>query len=334
MMERILVFTKVVNMDKLNKRNFKLDAINLFNKWKPGTIIATLLVVAVAIPIILRSIKVIPVGQVGLQEINGLTTPKSLKPGLNFVSPFSQVTLVPTRIQDLKQKIEATSQEGLKFEVEISLQYRINPQQVFTVYEKVGFNNDEILVSRYRSLVREVTALYPLEEMATEKRREVANKLKERLQENLSPLGYIVEEALIREIFLPEDVQQAFNQKIKVQQEGEQMTFTLEKARQEAQQQKIQAQGEADAQKIKAQSDAQSQIVKAKAEAESQQLLSRDLTPSLLQLRAIEATEKIGTSPNAKIYIGLGNSSEGNISPLLWSDVLKAQQNQQQDNNP
>lgn len=281
-----------------------------------------------------RIVKIIPVGYVGLQEVNGLATPKSLKPGINFVNPFSEVTVISTRLQDVKQKIETTSQEGLKFEVEVSLQYQVNPDKVFSVYEKVGFDNDEILISRYRSLVREITALYPLQEIISQKRREVSSQLQERLQENLSPLGYTVEEALIREIFLPDDIQQAFNQKIKIQQENEQMNFELEKTRQQAQKQKIEAQGEAEAQKIKAESEAQAKLVKAKADAESQKLLSRDLSPSILQLRAIEATEKIGTSPNAKIYMGLGNSSSGNITPLLFSDLLNPNQTQKTANSP
>ncbi|WP_013323940.1 SPFH domain-containing protein [Gloeothece verrucosa] len=289
-------------MDNSNPTKVKFDAVKLPNLGKSSALVFLLIFGIIIVPVILRSLIIIPVGHVGILEGEGVVTPQILKPGLNLVNPFNQVSLISTRIQDIKEKIEASSKEGLKFDVEVSLQYRLNPDKVMTVYEKLGLNNNDVLISRFRSLTREITAQYPLEEMVSAKRRELAYQLQKRLEENLDSLGFVVEEALIREIVLPPDVQEAFNQKIKIQQQSEQMKFELEKTRQEAQRQRIQAQGEADA-----------RLIKAKAEMEAQKLISRGLTPAMLQLKSIEATEKIGTSPNAKIYLGLGNASQGNI---------------------
>jgi regulator of protease activity HflC (stomatin/prohibitin superfamily) len=73
---------------------------------------------------------------------------------------------------------------------------------------------------------------------------------------------------------IPETLQAAIQQRVKVEQENLQMQFVLAKEKQEAERKRIEAKGRADAQKI----------------------LAEGLTPAVLQLRTIEATEKIVSS--------------------------------------
>lgn len=258
------------------------------------------------LPVLSRSIKFIPVGYVAILEGGGLRTPQILKPGLKLINPLSEVSLISTRLRDIKEKIETTSSEAVKYDVEVSLQYRLTPEKILQVYETLGENSDEIVISRFRSLVREVTATYPLEDAISTKRREVATRLKERLQESLLPLGFMVDAVLLREVILPENLQQAIDSKIKIQQENEQISRQVEKAQMEGKIKRIQAQ-----------SDAQARVIEAKATRETQQLLSSTLTPSLLKLKSIEAAEKIGTSSNARVYVGLGSSKSGELAPLI-----------------
>jgi regulator of protease activity HflC (stomatin/prohibitin superfamily) len=70
------------------------------------------------------------------------------------------------------------------------------------------------------------------------------------------------------------------------------LKFVLEKERQEAQRKRIKAQGIADSQKI----------------------ISAGLTNQILQLRAIEATEKLAQSNNSKLVI-IGSEKGG--APIL-----------------
>jgi len=258
------------------------------------------------LPVLIRSIKFIPVGYVAILEGGGLRTPQILKPGLKLINPLSEVSLISTRLRDIKEKIETTSSEAVKYDVEVSLQYRLTPEKILQVYETLGENSDEIVISRFRSLVREVKATYPLEDAISTKRREVATRLKERLQESLLPLGFMVDAVLLREVILPENLQQAIDSKIKIQQENEQISRQVEKAQMEGKIKRIQAQ-----------SDAQARVIEAKATRETQQLLSSTLTPSLLKLKSIEAAEKIGTSSNARVYVGLGSSKSGELAPLI-----------------
>jgi len=123
------------------------------------------------------------------------------------------------------------------------------------------------------------------------KREEVSLKLAEKLRSQLAPIGFIVDEALLRNVKVPETLQAAIQQRLKAEQENLQMKFVLEKEKQEADRKRIEAKGSADAQKI----------------------LAEGLTPAVLQLRAIEATEKLSLSPNSKIVI-LGS---GQNTPLI-----------------
>lgn len=228
-----------------------------------------------------RMMVTVPTGHVGVVELFGKTDRQPLSPGLHLLNPFAHVVELPTRMRDIKETIEATSQEGLAFNIDVSLQYRIDPQQATLVYENIGVDPSEILISRFRSLVREITANYPAEAVYSTRRQEIAVRLRERLKEQLAPLGFTVEGAFLREVKLPETLEAAVQQKLKAEQESREMTFTLQKARQEAERRRIEARGIADAQKI----------------------IAASTTEQSLRLRSIEATEKLAASPNSKVVV-------------------------------
>lgn len=116
--------------------------------------------------------------------------------------------------------------------------------------------------------------------------------LRQELREKLSPLGFIVEEALLREIVLPKKIQEAIQAKLEAEQESERQQFITEKQRQELEFESERAHKEAERKKIEAQSIA-----------DTQRLLSQSLTDKVLQLKAIEATPDLAKSPNAKVII-------------------------------
>jgi len=226
-----------------------------------------------------KNIVIIPAGQVGVMELFGSVSERPLNPGIHLVNPFAEVEKFSTRLRDIKETVEATSQEGLAFSVDVSLQYKLEPQKAAEVYKSIGSNETEIIISRFRSIIREVTASYPAEAIYSTKRQEVANQLRERLSQQIAPLGFIVEDTLLREIKLPEKLQEAVQEKLAAEQENRKMTFTLEKERQEAERKRIEAKGIADSQKI----------------------ISQGLTNPILQLKAIEATEKLAASDTTKV---------------------------------
>jgi regulator of protease activity HflC (stomatin/prohibitin superfamily) len=226
-----------------------------------------------------RLIIVIPAGNVGVEDFQGKVSDRSLPAGIHAINPFADVVQFSVRLRDLKEEIGATSKEGLALGIDVSIQYRIDPAKAASIYLNIGTEE------------REIVSGYTAEEVYATKREEVSLKLAEKLRSQLAPIGFIVDEALLRNVKVPETLQAAIQQRLKAEQENLQMKFVLEKEKQEADRKRIEAKGSADAQKI----------------------LAEGLTPAVLQLRAIEATEKLSLSPNSKIVI-LGS---GQNTPLI-----------------
>ena len=253
--------------------------------------IAGLIGVLATLSAISRLVIVIPAGNVGVEDFQGKVSDRALPAGLHGINPFSRIVQYSTRINNVTEEIAATSREGLALGIDVAIQYRIDPSQTPKIYLNIGTQEKEIVISRFRSISREVIASYTAEQVYATKREEVSIKLAEKLREQLAPLGFIVDEALLRNVIIPETLQAAIQQRLKAEQENLQMKFVLEKERQEADRKRIAAQGSADAQKI----------------------LAEGLTPAVLQLKAIEANEKLAQSQNSKIII-LGNNQN---TPLI-----------------
>ncbi|MFM7437672.1 MAG: prohibitin family protein [Snowella sp.] len=257
-------------------------------------LISTLLV---AIQALGRFAVVIPAGEVGVIETLGKVSATTLNPGIHFLNPFTEVVTFSTRIQDLKETVDSTSKEGLNFKIDVSLQYRLDPLKAGEVFQKIGdpSQEKEIITSRFRSFIRQITANYTLTEIYGEKRSLIAQSLQQAMIAQLQPLGFIVEETLLRNIVLPENIQAAIQEKVAMEQETQKIALEVIKAKKESERKIVEARGTADAQKI----------------------LSEGLTDKIIQLKAIEATQELAKSPNSKVIIFGGGKDK---LPLILSD--------------
>lgn len=240
-----------------------------------------------------RLLVIVPPGNVGVVNLFGEVSETALNPGVHLLNPFSKVLNFSTRLKDVKENVDATSQEGLSLNLDVSLQYKLDPQKAATVYKTIGTDETQLVISRFRSTVRAITVNYPASAIYSTKRQEIAQKIDQQLTQEIPTLGFIVEEALLRNIKMPDTLQAAIQNKLKTDQENQQMKFVLEKERQEAERKRIEARGIADYQKI----------------------ISDGLTNQVLQLRAIEATEKLAQSNNSKLVI-IG-SEKGGVPILI-----------------
>lgn len=261
-------------------------------------LIGFLATLATIYKVIFRFFTVIPVGEVGVVEILGKVSESTLNSGVHFVNPLGEVTNFSTRLVDLKEELNVTSKEGLSFQIDVSLQYRIDPEKASLLYQTVGDNIQEIIIPRFRSSVRQIIASYPLQSIYSAKRSEVTAFLAQDLDKQLNSLGIIVDEVLLRNVILPEKIQASIQEKLTAEQESEKLEFEIEQAQKEAEKKKIEAQGTAEAQKI----------------------LAQGLTDRVLQLKSIEATQKLAESQNSKIII-LGGGQEN--FPFIFQDSQK-----------
>ncbi len=243
-----------------------------------------------------RLLVIVPAGNVGVKEQFGNVSDRPLSPGIHLLNPLAEVVEFSTRLQDIKETVTTTTQEGLTIEMDVSLQYKLRPENADDVYRDIGSDPSEIIISRFRSTVRETTASYKASAIYGEKRQEVTQRLQAKLQEQLAPLGFVVESTLLRNVTLPEKLRESIEAKLAAEQESQQAQFELEKTRQEAERQRVEARGRADAQR----------------------LLSEGLTEEVLQLKAIEATAELAQSQNTKVII-IGGGESG--LPLILPET-------------
>merc|ERR1719203_460925 len=119
------------------------------------------------------------------------------------------------------------------------------------------------------------------------------------MKEALEPRGIELEAVLLKAVELPGLLRSSIEAKAQAEQAAERMKFVLEKEQQEADRKGIEARGIADFQRI----------------------VAEGVTPSLLQWKGIEATEKFSSSPNAKLVI-MGNS-QASLPVMLSGDTAK-----------
>ena len=234
-------------------------------------------------------IKVVPAGHVGVKDLFGKVSPNVLHPGVNLVFPFTRVIKMSIQTQEVKETAEVPSKEGLMMELEGSLLYRLDPAKAAEIYKTVGRNYAEIVVHpQIRSAIREITASYDAKALYSAQREEIARETFKLFQSMAQGRGIIAESVLLRKIGLPPIVANAIQEKLKREQEAEQMKFVLQKESQEAERKRIEAQGISDFQKI----------------------VGQGLSSQYLEWKGIEATKELANSPNAKVVV-VGNPTSG-----------------------
>jgi len=250
---------------------------------------AIIVLVVLVLLLIGGPIKVVPAGHVGVKDLFGSVSSDALPPGVHFVIPFTRVHRMSIQTQEVKENAEVPSKEGLVMDLEGSLLFRLDPAKAPEMYKTVGQEYQEIVVHpQIRSAIREITASYEAKALYSAEREQVAHETFELFQKMAGARGIIAEAVLLRKIGLPPIVANAIQEKLKAEQQSQQMKFVLAKEQQEAERKRIEAQGIADFQKI----------------------VAAGISPQLLEWKGIEATEKLAMSPNTKIVV-VGNPKSG-----------------------
>jgi prohibitin 1 len=256
-----------------------------------GRHIARVVIVAVVLVLLLigNPVTVIPAGHVGVKDFFGRVLSSVLPAGVHVVFPFTRVVKMSVKTQEVKETAEVPSKEGLTMELEGSLLYRLDPQKAAEVYRTIGKDYEEIAVHpQIRSAIREVTASYEAKVLYSAERERIARETLELFKKLAGDRGIIAEAVLLRKIGLPDVVAKAIQEKLRREQESEQMKFVLQKETQEAERKRIEAQGIADFQKI----------------------VAAGISPALLEWKGIEATEKLAMSQNSKVVV-IGSGKNG-----------------------
>ena len=200
---------------------------------------------------VVGSIRVVPAGHVGVVDFFGTVSPVDLKSGINFVNPLAKVIPMSIRTQEDKEAMSVPSKEGLTVELEISALFHLSPEKAVDVYKTVGPEYADVLfVPQFRAAARGVTGGSEAKGLYTSEREALARLIHEHLQELVGARGIVVENILLRKVALPRTVSDAIEQKLKAEQQSEQMKFVNQREEMEAERKRIEAKGVRDSQAI------------------------------------------------------------------------------------
>ncbi|MDW5288419.1 prohibitin family protein [Formosa sp. PL04] len=217
-----------------------------------------------------------------------VTDEPALGEGFHIVAPWNKVFVYEVRQQEIYEKMNVLSSNGLDIKLEASAWFQPQFENLGKLHqEKSEMYIERILLPAIRSAARSVVGRYTPEQLYSSKRDAIQQEIFDETKNIVDDQYIQLNQILVRDVTLPSTIKDAIERKLKQEQESLEYEFRLVTAQKEAQKQIIEAQGKADANRI----------------------LSESLNDKILQDKGIEATVKLSESPNSKvIVIGSGKS--------------------------
>lgn len=260
-------------------------------------------------------------GEVGVRQRLGRINDQALDEGPRSYNPFtSTIITLPTRTVNLEIRSNLPSKEGLTISSEISILYRIMPEQAPNILRDIGRNYEQqIILPVFRSASADVTARFLAKDMHSGERAIIEKQIRTRMTEILEEKGIVVENVLMKSIQLPQGLARSIEEKLQAEQDAQRMEFVKQQEERNAERLLIQAEGERNAAVIQADADRQrveiqaagqanAILLEANAQAEANQKLSESLGTEILKYRAIEAFYRMSNSTNSKVIITSGEA--------------------------
>jgi regulator of protease activity HflC (stomatin/prohibitin superfamily) len=246
-----------------NKENI-VDVDNFKNMKNARSMIITIALIVFGAWLFFASIQIVDAGETGVYSLFGKVRDNELKSGFHLVIPLAKVTRMSIRTEEYTMSIvqgegqrfgsdviAALTKEGLSVDLDMTVFYRLQEENASDVYRELGDNYDEkIIRPTIRTAIRDVIAQFEAKDIYSEKRDEVATKIKELLAEELDARGITIETVLLRNVNLPANLANAIQEKLQAEQEAEKYDFVLDKEKKEKERKVIEAEGRRDSQKI------------------------------------------------------------------------------------
>ena len=284
----------------------KSNVSSPFSKF--SNVLKVIGIIIIALGIFSSMFKQIDAGKVGVQSLYGSVQSDVLESGLHLINPLLEVTDFDIQTQNYTMSaihgegsqegddaIRVLSNDGLEVVIDLTVLYRITPNDAPKIFKQIGVNyTDKIVRPVTRTRIRDNAVYYDAVALYSTKRNEFQQRIFKSIEEDFKSRGLVLEQLLIRNINLPASVKASIESKINAEQDAQKMTFVLQKEKQEAERKRVEAQGIADYQRI----------------------ISMGLTDKQLQYESIKAQKELAASPNTKIIF---MNSKGS-APIILSD--------------
>lgn len=256
-------------------------------------------------------------GEVAIVRTPSGVSPNVLQTGDWGIGIYDQATIYNARSQERAEQLEVLASNGLKIMLDASIRYHIVSEEAVALDRELGVHYYSTLIGpTLRSQARRVVGRFQPEEIYSSQREAIERQIREGVETAIKGRHVVLEAVLIRNVRLPDEIQTAINHKLEAEQQALQMKFVIARAqaeaekrlleeKAEAERQAIMAQGRANALKIEAQAAADAKRIDGQATADYHKSLALNLTEPVLRFYQIDATRKLGLSPNSKlIFLG------------------------------
>lgn len=219
----------------------------------------------------------------------GINTEKTYGEGFQIVAPWNRMIVRKVRQQSLSDEMNVLSVNGLEVKVSGTVWYEPEFINLGKLIKTKGEDYErELLDPAINAAARSVVGRYTPEQLYSSKRDVIEQEILDEIQNVLKDQYLIVKRILVEDVKLPPTIRTAIETKLKQEQESLEYEFRLDKAKKEAERQRIDAEGKARANRI----------------------LSASLTDKILQEKGIEATTRLAGSNNSKIIV-IGSGKDG-----------------------
>jgi len=238
--------------------------------------------------ILVTSCAVIRPGEVGVKQRLGKLNDKVVDQGFRFFNPFTTTYIkVPIRTSNVEQVLLLPSKEGLTITAEVSVLYNIERDEVPKIIQDIGVDFERnVLVNTLRSSAANISAEYFAKDMHSLKRNEIERSIQDKMNRILNDKGFEIQAVLMKSINLPQRLSSAIEDKLRAEQQFQEMEFIVQREIKEADRKRAEAEGIRD----------------------SQAIINEGLTPLLIQYKSIEAFRELSQSNNAKVIISDGKT--------------------------
>jgi regulator of protease activity HflC (stomatin/prohibitin superfamily) len=221
----------------------------------------------------------------------GVVTDESpLSEGFHIIAPWNKVYIYNVKQQEFFEgNMQVLSSNGLEISLDVSVLYQPVYNELGLLHKTKGENYVNIvLIPQIRAVARSVVGRYTPEQLYSTKRDAIQNEIFEETIKVVVNQHIQLNAVLVRDVSLPLAIKEGIERKLIQEQEALEYEFRIEKAKQEAEKQRIDAEGKAAANRI----------------------LSASITNMILKEKGIEATKALSTSPNAKVIV-IGSGKDG-----------------------
>ena len=220
---------------------------------------------------------------------DGINIEKTYGEGFQIVAPWNEMIVRKVRQQSISDEMNVLSVNGLEVKVSGTVWYEPEFSKLGLLIKTKGEDYErELLDPAINAAARSVVGRYTPEQLYSTKRDAIQNEIFEETKKVVEGQYVQLNAVLVRDVTLPIAIREAIERKLNQEQEALEYEFRIEKATQEAERQRIDAEGKATANRI----------------------LSASLTDKILREKGIEATIKLSESPNSKVIV-IGSGKGG-----------------------